>query len=730
MKKKNTNKKILRILQVILLIGTLVTANVLFTMATKTHIWSGQYVLDSRVGQSIIHTKVSAKRGQILDRNDNVIAQQVTAYTIVAYTDKSTVDANGKPNYVKNAKKTAKALKKVLSDIDVKNVTKIINNAKKKGTAQTELGTGTKRLTKATKKKIEKLKLKGIDFVETINRNYPTTPFASNLVGFASYDEDKQKIVGKLGLEQTMNKYLSGTDGEVTYQQTVTGSVLPGTTNVIKQAENGDNVKLTIDADLQATVESAVKQTYEENKAESAWCVVMEPSTGKVLAWCSYPAFDQNKHDTIPTFTNLISESAYEPGSVMKPITYATAIDTGVYPKDTTYRAGTFAYTYDSSTKKITRTYVDTEYPVISDALGEDFGTITFDTGLAYSSNVGICELLANYINYKDYGKYIKKFGLYQKVGTPYINEVTGQKNLSMPMGYLNSGYGQGSSITILQLLQAYTAIFNDGKMMMPYVVDSIIDPDTGETIKKYKPTEVGEVISEDTATEVRELMSHVLDEGASGEKFAIDGVDMVAKTGTGEIYDSETGQYKTDTFTSSVMAAAPESNPKVMVYWGMVSSNYINYSAEPFQNVMKAALVAQGASGADNTSNDSEESNYEKWESYEMPSLINHSVSYANEQLDGKKVNIITIGNGSNVVDQYPYAGNTINSNDHVYILTDGDTITMPNMTGWTRKDITAFWQLTGISIQTSGYGKVKSQNIEAGKTITSSSNIEVELG
>ena len=730
MKKKNTNKKILRILQVILLIGTLVTANVLFTMATKTHIWSGQYVLDSRVGQSIIHTKVSAKRGQILDRNDNVIAQQVTAYTIVAYTDKSTVDANGKPNYVKNAKKTAKALKKVLSDIDVKNVTKIINNAKKKGTAQTELGTGTKRLTKATKKKIEKLKLKGIDFVETINRNYPTTPFASNLVGFASYDEDKQKIVGKLGLEQTMNKYLSGTDGEVTYQQTVTGSVLPGTTNVIKQAENGDNVKLTIDADLQATVESAVKQTYEENKAKSAWCVVMEPSTGKVLAWCSYPTFDQNKHDTIPTFTNLISESAYEPGSVMKPITYATAIDTGVYPKDTTYRAGTFAYTYDSSTKKITRTYGDTEYPVISDALGEDFGTITFDTGLAYSSNVGICELLANYINYKDYGKYIKKFGLYQKVGTPYINEVTGQKNLSMPMGYLNSGYGQGSSITILQLLQAYTALFNDGKMMMPYVVDSIIDPDTGETIKKYKPTEVGQVISEDTASEVRELMSHVLDEGASGEKFAIDGVDMVAKTGTGEIYDSETGQYKTDTFTSSVMAAAPESNPKVMVYWGMVSSNYINYSAEPFQNVMKAALVAQGASGADNTSNDSEESNYEKWESYEMPSLINHSVSYANEQLDGKKVNVITIGNGSNVVDQYPYAGNTINYNDHVYVLTDGDTITMPNMTGWTRKDITAFWQLTGISIQTSGYGKVKSQNIEAGKTITSSSNIEVELG
>lgn len=729
MKMKKTNKKILRILQVIILIGTLVIANVLFTMVTKHHIWSGQYVLDSRVGQSIVHTKVSAKRGMILDRNDTVIAQQVQAYTLVAYTDSENVDINGKPNYVINVKKTVKSLKKVLKDIDVDNVVSIIKTAKKNGSAQTELGAGTKRLSKSTKKKIEKLKLKGIDFVETVNRSYLTTPFASNLIGFASYDEDKQKIVGKMGLEQSLNKYLAGKDGEVTYQQTVSGSVLPGTTNVLKQSENGDNVKLTIDANLQETVESAVKQSYEENNAESAWCVVMEPSTGKVLAWCSYPTFDQNEHKTIPTFTNLISESAYEPGSVMKPITYATAIDTGVYPKNETYRAGSFAYVYDDSTKKITRTYGATEYPVISDALGEDFGTISFDAGLAYSSNVGICELLANYINYKDYGKYVKKFGLYQEVGTPYINEVTGQKNLSMPMGYLNSGYGQGSSITILQLLQAYTAIFNDGKMMLPYVVDSIIDADTGKTVKKFKPTTVSEPISSDTAKQVRELMSHVLDEGSSGEKFAIDGVDMVAKTGTGEIYDSETGQYKTETFTSSIMAAAPESNPKVMVYWGMVSNNYINYSAEPFKTIMKAALVAEGVSGSDHGSNDSSEENYEKWESYEMPSLINHSLDYANQQLDGKKVNVITIGNGSNVVDQYPYAGNTINSNDHVYILTDGDTITMPNMTGWTRKDITAFWQLTGISIQTSGYGKVKSQNIEAGSTITSSSNIEVEL-
>lgn len=726
MKIKATNKRLFRIIQVMIIIGTLVSANVLFTMVTKTHIWTGHNVLDSRISNSIVHTTVSAKRGEILDRNGTVIAQDTTAYTVIAYVDSSNVDANGKANYVKHPKQVAKKLKTVLTDIDVDQVADTIQNAKDKGLSQTELGAGTKRISKSKMKKIKKLKLAGIDFEETVTRKYPSTPFASNLVGFATYDEDKQKIVGKLGMEQSLNKYLSGTQGEMTYQQTVSGDVLPGTTNVIKQAEDGANVKLTLDANLQKTVETQLKKTMKDNNAESAWCVVMEQSTGKVLAWTSYPTFNQNTHKTIPTFTNLISESAYEPGSVMKPFTFATAIDTGVYPKDETYRAGSFLYTYDASTKKITRIQSgSTPYPAINDALGEDFGTITFDQALAYSSNVGICELLANYVNYKDYGKYMKKFGLYQKVGTPWINEVAGQKNFSMPMGYLNSGFGQGSSITILQLMQAYTAIFNDGQMMMPYVVDSITDADTGKTIKKYSPTKVSKPISSDTAKQVRELMSHVLDDGAGGEKFKMDGVDMVAKTGTGQIYDSKTGTYKEDTYTSSVMAAAPSDNPKVMVYWGMVSDNYLNYSAEPFKQIMQAALVYEGVGGQD----EKNAKKYTSWASYDMPSLLNHSVDYAKQQMNGKKVHVVYIGNGDNVMNQYPNAGQTINSNDRIFVLTDGNSISMPDMTGWTQKDITAFSQLTGITIKTSGSGKVSSQSIEAKQPITSDSVITVKM-
>ena len=111
------------------------------------------------------------------------------------------------------------------------------------------------------------------------------------------------------------------------------------------------------------------------------------------------------------------------------------------------------------------------------------------------------------------------------------------------------------------------------------------------------------------------------------------------------------------------------------------------------------------------------------------MPNLVNHSLDYANSKMSGWKSQIVTIGNGSTVIQQYPSAGSLVSSGDRIFLLTDGNQITMPDMTGWTRKDITAFWQLTGISIQTSGYGKVVSQNIEEGQAISKDSNIEVSL-
>ena len=725
---RRSNRQLYRMIQVMSIIGTLVIANVLFTMVTKTHIWSQESVLNSKISSSIVDTEVEAKRGTIYDRNHQVIAQEVDAWTIVAYLDESVVDENGDPDYVKDAEKTAEKLCKVLPDAKESNVEKILEKAMDQGLSQTELGTGTKRLDEETMEKIKDLDLPGIDFIETTNRYYPTTPYSSTMVGFAAYDEDEQKIGGKMGLEQTMNDVLAGEDGHVQYQQTVDGSILPGTTTVYKEAVDGDNVVLTLDSSLQSVVEKAMEETIENNRATSAWAVVMEVETGKILAWASYPTYDQNEHKEIPSYTDAVSSMVYEPGSVMKPFTYATAIDTGTFPYNTMYRAGSFEYGYDAANNKINRVSgVATGYPTIYDAQGNDYGTLTFEDGLALSSNVGICELLANYMNYDSLGKYLDRFGFFQETGIPYISEQTGTKNIDVPMDYLRTGFGQSSSITVLQLMQAYSAIFNDGVMVRPYVVDSIEDAKTGEVKKQYSTKAKGTPISKETANKVTEMMKHVLDEGMSGDRFAIDGVSMAAKTGTGEIYNVEQGKYDTVNYTSSVMAAAPAEDPKIMVYWGMIGPNYEAYSAKQFQDIMRAALIAYGVSSE--TKERDKTQAKEKWETYTMPNLVNHSVSYAGSKTENWKCQMVYIGGGSTILRQYPQAGLTISSQDRVFLLTDGNVITMPDMTGWTRKDITAFWELTGIQIQTDGYGVVTSQSVEPETPISTDTAISVTM-
>ena len=725
---RRSNRQLYRMIQVMSIIGTLVIANVLFTMVTKTHIWSQESVLNSKISSSIVDTEVEAKRGTIYDRNHQVIAQEVDAWTIVAYLDESVVDENGDPDYVKDAEKTAEKLCKVLPDAKESNVEKILEKAMDQGLSQTELGTGTKRLDEETMEKIKDLDLPGIDFIETTNRYYPTTPYSSTMVGFAAYDEDEQKIVGKMGLEQTMNDVLAGEDGHVQYQQTVDGSILPGTTTVYKEAVDGDNVVLTLDSSLQSVVEKAMEETIENNRATSAWAVVMEVETGKILAWASYPTYDQNEHKEIPSYTDAVSSMVYEPGSVMKPFTYATAIDTGTFPYNTMYRAGSFEYGYDAANNKINRVSgVATGYPTIYDAQGNDYGTLTFEDGLALSSNVGICELLANYMNYDSLGKYLDRFGFFQETGIPYISEQTGTKNIDVPMDYLRTGFGQSSSITVLQLMQAYSAIFNDGVMVRPYVVDSIEDAKTGEVKKQYSTKAKGTPISKETANKVTEMMKHVLDEGMSGDRFAIDGVSMAAKTGTGEIYNVEQGKSDTVNYTSSVMAAAPAEDPKIMVYWGMIGPNYEAYSAKQFQDIMRAALIAYGVSSE--TKERDKTQAKEKWETYTMPNLVNHSVSYAGSKTENWKCQMVYIGGGSTILRQYPQAGLTISSQDRVFLLTDGNVITMPDMTGWTRKDITAFWELTGIQIQTDGYGVVTSQSVEPETPISTDTAISVTM-
>ena len=725
--KQKKNKALRRIIITMAVVTTLILCNVLFTMVTQKHFRSGVNVKDYKEPSISNQSVIKANRGTIYDRNGSVIAQDEDTYTIIAYMDSSRVGIGDVPAYIQDIPTTAKKLATVL-DMKKDSIEKILTDAKADKLYQTELGIKGKNLAPSVKDKIEEMNLQGIGFVKTVNRNYPNGTFASHLIGYAQYDEEEQKIVGKMGLEATLNSYLVGEDGLEIYQKDVKGNVLPGTKYTESYAKNGNDVYLTLDTNVQLALQSSLQKTMKEVNAEYGWGLVMEVETGKILGWGSLPTFDLNTHDAKDNWLNIPSDYLYEPGSAMKGITYAAAIDSGNYPYNKTYRSGVFYFGTDEN-GKIYRSQVKVGgVAPIYDALHKDHGTLTFDKGFVLSSNIAICEILTNYMDPSIYKDYVEKFGFRKEVDIPFVSNQVGNMNFTYASEQLNTGFGQGLSITALQMAQAYTAIFNDGTMVRPYVVEKIKDSNTGEIVEEYTTKAVGTPISKATSEYVRKLMKAVVDDDdGTGHRYQMDDVSVIAKTGTGEIAN-ENGVYG-DTYTNSVMAAAPADDPKIMIYYVFQSKDYLNYTGDPFKEVMKAALVAENISGESDTNENTSKQTFSKWKEYTMPSLVNHTSAYVDQKLEDMEVETVMLGNGNSVIRQYPQAGTTIVSGQRVFLLTEGSTLKMPNMIGWTKKDLTAFWMLTGISIEMEGNGSVTKQNIKSGKTIGENSSIVVTM-
>lgn len=723
MNPKKANRSIKRIIFVTGIIGALVVANVLFTMITHQHFHSGIDVLAFR-GEDYYRTNtLSASRGFIRDRNNEIIAQDVDTYNIFAILDENRLGIKDAPAYVVNVEDTAAALAPKLN-VDASVIEEALNNGKENKAYQVEFGNSGKNLSKEVKEQIDALGLPGIEFTQTTNRIYPTGKFASHLIGYALPDQETGAIVGKMGMEAFFNDELTGTDGSESYDISAEGAVIPGTKHLDQQAVNGNDVYLTLDRNVQLALETCLQGTMDEFGARRAWGMIMEVETGKILAWSSYPTFDLNERD-IEDYLNVPSAYAYEPGSVMKGFTYASAIDNGVYAGDNTFYTEKFYMGYDAANDKLFRASTPggaiSDVP-IRDALEKNMGTISFDIGFMKSSNIAICELLANYLSPSVFETYLDKFGFFKQVGTYGLDsEASGTKNYQWPSDKFSTGFGQASSVTALQLMQGYTAIFNDGKMMKPYFVDRIVNPYSGEATYSSQPQVVGQPISEETSKQMIDLMHDVVtnDAGTAHGRYRMDDIDLIAKTGTGEIFSDNEGYY-----TNSIMAAAPYDDPKIMMYYAFESRDVLMFHGNFFKQAFKEAMVASHYSaGGENTTE------YGNYKEYEMPGLTNHTLSYMDEKLYDMAVNKVIIGDGSSVIKQYPEAGETIISGQNIFLVTDGTTISMPNMIGWSKKDLSRFWEMTGIGITVDGFGVVTEQSVSAGDTIDKYSEVKVTL-
>lgn len=721
MRIKKSNRTLISMLLIMGVIGSLVTANVVYTMVTQKHFRSGVNVTKEKENSITNTTKIAASRGSIYDRNKEVIANDETTYTLILVLDKSRVGIGGKIEYVEDFNKTANLIAPLLG-VEASSITKQLQSAQDNNLYQTQLGNEGKNLTGSKKDEIELLKLPGVIFEKSVKRNYANNMFASHLIGYAQLDEETNKMSGKMGLESDLDEELSGEDGSQVYQKDAKGNPLPGTTYVSKYAKNGNNVVLTLDRNVQLALESCLVKTM-TFPADRAWGVIAEVETGKILGWSSYPSFNLNERN-IEDYLNVPSAYPYEPGSVMKGITYAAAIDSGTYPYDQTFRAGEFNYIEEEG--QIKRVDYDSGF-VIKDALAKNHGTLTFDKGFTISSNIGICELLSKYMAPTIYKDYVEKFGFTKEVDIPYIDNAKGIMNFTYASEILATGFGQGMTVTALQMVQAYSAILNDGKMVKPYVVDRIEDANDNKVLKQYSPEVVGQPITKKTSEYMRKLMQTVIEdpEGTGNWRYRMDDVSIIAKTGTGEI--SQAGGYGSSVYTNSVIAAAPADNPKVMMYYVFESGNILNFSGDPFKEAFRAALVATNVTGdkkaAENVNNPS------IYQEYEMPELTNHTISFAQQKLDGMIVNKVILGAGSEVLAQFPQAKSTIISNQNIFLLTNDSNYKMPNMSGWSKKDVLTYSIYTGAIINFSGGGNVVSQSVEVDQPIGKGVIIDIKL-
>ncbi len=730
--RKRTQRVTYIIFVITLAVMVLIASNVFLVTIAKVHFGSGTDLSAYADSANTVKTTTKALRGNIYDRNGTIIAQDSKTYNIICILDENRPSTGDTIAYVKDKEGTAAALSKILK-MDYDQCLSYLNQ----DVYQTELGTAGRNLSKSTKEEIEALNLPGIEFTDSIQRVYPLGTFASNLIGFAQSDETGS-TVGKMGAELYLDGYLKGTDGYSIYQSDKDGNVLPGMKEETVSAVNGYDVYTTLDATIQQALEESFEMTNDTFNAERVWGAVMEIDTGKILAWGQSPSFDPNTLD-ITDYNNYGTQIPYEPGSTLKTFTYAAAINEGVYDGTEEVYSGPYCFASDENNNPVR--VESNGYGCIYNAKRHNYGMIQLDYGLIMSLNTVTAEVQNRLINADTHLEYMKKFGFFQVVNTDGLPEETGTLNFTWPADKISLSYGQGSTVTMLQMLQAYSAVFGDGTMVRPYYIDSIRDSyDSSHVIYQAETKVTGNPITAETAETLQGILYRVInDDQGTAKYYQIPECKLMGKTGTAEV--AVNGGYQSGYTIVSIMCAMPAEDPQVMVYYCFEAPYDANaqYKTEPVKNLLRKTAIRLGFTSSITGSTEDTESTDETTDdtitsdelteivTTDMPSLVNHSLEYATEKLADTNTNQYILGNGDTVIAQYPAENSYITSGQKVFLVTDTNNFIMPDLTGWTRKEVTALWSVTQFGFKLEGEGVVTSQNISAGTPVTKGTEIEV---
>lgn len=653
---------------------------------------------------------IEAERGSILDRKGNVIAEDKSSYKLVAILDDKITTDPDNPQHVIDVSETAQKLAPLI-DMDLNEIEKLLS----KDLYQVEFGAAGRDISHSLKEEITKLELPGIIFSRDTQRFYPNGIFASHLIGYAQQKDDGGETVGMMGLEKTLNNYLHEEDGFVKYQKDGYNWKLPNSKDEITAPENGNDVYLTIDQKIQTFLEDAMNQVVDEYTPEKIIGVVADPKTGKILAMSQRPSFDPNVRD-INSYYNDVVSSRYEPGSTMKIFTLAAAIEEGVYNGNASFQSGSYSV----------------EGPDIYDHNKTGWGPITFNEGVQRSSNVGFSIMVDKLLGTDRFYQYLNAFGFLKTTGIDLPDEVNSKFNYKFHRDQISTSFGQASAVTPIQQIQAATAIANGGKMMKPFVIEKIVDTDTQEIVKETKPTIVGEPISAKTSEEVLNLLETVVTgEKGTGKPFKIEGYNVAGKTGTAQMY-SDTGEVLRghDNYIFSFLGMAPKEDPELIVYVAVQRPKLEGQAgatpvSKVFNTVMKNSLQYLQI---DPTSTVTQKELHAQNDGIKLPLFEEKSLTEVKAELEKLGLKPVFLGDGQKVLSQYPEADTDVIKNEKVLLKTS-ESIKMPNIVDWSRRDVMKLGHLLELSIKTEGSGYVTKQSIKKDSIVKANDLLTITL-
>ena len=643
-----------------------------------------------------------ALRGNIYDINGDVLAQTINSYTIIAYLDPSRSEGYSKPQHVVDKELTAEKLSTVL-DMSKEKILERLN----KKAYQVEFGSAGKGLTELQKEAIENLGLSGIDFITTHKRYYPNNDFLSYVVGYTTQDENGN-MNGEMGIEKSYNKEMTGTNGFVEYQKDLNGYKFPNSNEIRKEKVDGNDVYLTIDSNVQMSLETVVDKAQNDSSADWIIAVVADAKTGKILGSATSPSFNPNSKD-ISNYLNPLVSYTYEPGSVMKTYSYMATFENNPNwdPYGTNCETGPYTIGED----------------IVSDWNKTGWGTIAYSKGYTLSSNTCVANMIKNYLSKQKLMDYYTKLGFGSLTGIDLPNEYKGKVKFKYDVEVVNAGFGQGITTTPIQQVRALTSIANNGVILNPYIVEKTVNSTTKEVTYKAEVKEGERVATQETVDKIKNLMYLVVNSEASettGSKYLMEGYDLIGKTGTAQIANPKTGKYydgKYD-YITSFAGMYPKDNPEVIVYVAMQRSYNSNVLPETVKTIVKDTAKYLGIF------DEAPELNKEVTK-YKIDNYKNKSVESVKQSLDEKGAKYVIFGNGSKVIDQYPNKNTIINTKEKIFIFTNDNLITMPDLTNYSFKEADVVLTKLGIKHNIDGDGYVGYQSISAGTIITEGTEV-----